>query len=246
VGAPVIPAAQPGGRPRTTDRREGVTATVYRLRSGCQWRMLPHDLPPPPDGLPLLSRLAPCRGVGAQARHPAWGSPRGVGPHAGAQGREHREADGADHRHRGPRGSDGGTRLRGRTRHMVVEVLGRLLVVIGPATGLPDREGANPGRSARGARVSGLQRLWADGGDAGKRVAWVAPVLQRTLVLVKRPRHTRGLQVRQWRWLGERPFGWRNRARRRRQDCEAWPETTATGSRIAMLQRMVRRLAASA
>jgi putative transposase len=44
--APYIPAAKAGGRPRTTDMREVVNASLYTLRSGCQWRMLPKDFPP--------------------------------------------------------------------------------------------------------------------------------------------------------------------------------------------------------
>ena len=44
--APLIPAAQPGGRPRTTDMREVVNTILYNLRSGCQWRMLPKEFPP--------------------------------------------------------------------------------------------------------------------------------------------------------------------------------------------------------
>lgn len=44
--APLIPAAKPGGRPRTTDVREVMNALLYLLRSGCAWRLLPHDLPP--------------------------------------------------------------------------------------------------------------------------------------------------------------------------------------------------------
>jgi putative transposase len=44
--APLIPAAKPGGRPRTTEMREVVNAILYSLRSGCQWRMLPTDFPP--------------------------------------------------------------------------------------------------------------------------------------------------------------------------------------------------------
>jgi hypothetical protein len=79
-----------------------------------------------------------------------------------------------------------------------------------------------------------------------KPVAWVATVLQRTLVIVKRPRHTRGFQVLQWRWIVERTFGWLNRSRRLSKDFEALPETTETWIRIAMIQLMVRRLAASA
>ena len=46
VLAELIPAAKPGGRPRTTDMREVVNAIFYSLRSGCQWRMLPKDFPP--------------------------------------------------------------------------------------------------------------------------------------------------------------------------------------------------------
>ena len=43
---PLIPPARPGGRPRTTDMRQVVNAILYVLRTGCAWRLLPHDLPP--------------------------------------------------------------------------------------------------------------------------------------------------------------------------------------------------------
>jgi transposase len=42
---PLIPAAKPGGRPQEIARREIVNGILYVLRSGCPWRMLPHDLP---------------------------------------------------------------------------------------------------------------------------------------------------------------------------------------------------------
>ena len=44
--APLIPPARPGGRPRTADMRAVVNAICYLVRTGCQWRYLPHDLPP--------------------------------------------------------------------------------------------------------------------------------------------------------------------------------------------------------
>ena len=44
--APLLPAAKPGGRPRAVDMREVINAILYVLRSGCTWRMVPHDLPP--------------------------------------------------------------------------------------------------------------------------------------------------------------------------------------------------------
>jgi putative transposase len=46
--APYIPAARPGGRPRTVDVREVLNALWYVLRTGCAWRLLPHDFPPWP------------------------------------------------------------------------------------------------------------------------------------------------------------------------------------------------------
>lgn len=44
--APLLPGATPGGRPRTVDLREVIAGILYVLRSGCPWRMVPHDLPP--------------------------------------------------------------------------------------------------------------------------------------------------------------------------------------------------------
>lgn len=43
---PYIPAALPGGRPRTTDMREVLNAIYYVMKTSCQWEMLPHDFPP--------------------------------------------------------------------------------------------------------------------------------------------------------------------------------------------------------
>ena len=43
---PFLPAAKRGGRPRTTDLREVVNAILYLNRAGCQWGLLPNDLPP--------------------------------------------------------------------------------------------------------------------------------------------------------------------------------------------------------
>jgi transposase len=41
-----IPAPKTGGRPAKYDRREITNALLYVDRTGCQWRALPHDLPP--------------------------------------------------------------------------------------------------------------------------------------------------------------------------------------------------------
>jgi putative transposase len=44
--APVLPAARPGGRLRTTNLRAVLNAIFYLLRTGCQWRLLPREFPP--------------------------------------------------------------------------------------------------------------------------------------------------------------------------------------------------------
>src|SRR5215475_3099770 len=43
---PLVPAPKPGGRPAKYPRREIVNAIFYLLRTGCSWRLLPHDFPP--------------------------------------------------------------------------------------------------------------------------------------------------------------------------------------------------------
>jgi|SRR5580704_1659802 transposase len=43
--APVLPAARPGGRPRTTNLRAVLNAIFYLMRTGCQWRLLPREFP---------------------------------------------------------------------------------------------------------------------------------------------------------------------------------------------------------
>ena len=42
----LLPAAKPGGRPRSVDLRQVLNGIFYILRGGCAWRMMPHDFPP--------------------------------------------------------------------------------------------------------------------------------------------------------------------------------------------------------
>jgi transposase len=114
------------------------------------------------------------------------------------------------------------------------------------AAGSQDRAGATQGLTALVARVPGLRRIGAAGGYAGKRGTWVATVRQRTLVLVHRPRHTRGFQGGPGRWSVERTGGWLKRSRRLSQALAALPETTEAWGRIAMMPLMGRRWAARA
>ena len=118
----------------------------------------------------------------------------------------------------------------GRKRHIVVDVLGLLLIVMVHSAGIQDRNGAKHVLTRLISRFPGLKLVWADGGYAGKLVEWVATVLQRTLSIVKRPRKSQGFRVLQWRWIVERTFGWLNRSRRLSKDFEACPKPPKRGS----------------
>jgi transposase len=71
---PLLPAARPGGRPRSVDLRRILNGIFYVLRSGCAWRYVPASMAMV-HGVPLFSPLAPPRRLGADsyraARAPA-------------------------------------------------------------------------------------------------------------------------------------------------------------------------------
>src|SRR5436305_7330004 len=68
---PLIPLPSLEGRLATVERREIVNAILYVLRSGCPWRLLPHEFPAWGDRLLLLPSLATRRRLGADPEDPA-------------------------------------------------------------------------------------------------------------------------------------------------------------------------------
>ena len=121
---PLPAARQTRGHPRTVDLREVTNGILYVLRSGCSWRMLPHDLTPLAHRLPLLPHLASGRKLAAGPRHAARHAAASPGPRDQPQRSHHRQPPVKTTEKRGPRGYDAGKKMKGRKRHIVVDTPG--------------------------------------------------------------------------------------------------------------------------
>ena len=107
--------------------------------------------------------------------------------------------------------------MKGRKRHLLVDTLGLILVVVVTAASVPDRDGAKSVLEVLRHRFTRVRLIWADGAYAGDLAAWLwalRPWRNVRLEMVKRPKGVKGFQVLSWRWIVERTFGWLGRYRR--------------------------------
>ena len=105
---------------------------------------------------------------------------------------------------RASRGFDAGKKVNGRKRHLAVDTLGLLLVVLVTAACVQDRDAARPLLWRLRAGYRGIRRVWADGGYAGKLVAWATGVQHLVIDVVRKHPGQSTFEVLPRRWVVER------------------------------------------
>jgi putative transposase len=242
----LIPPAKPGGRPREHDMRDVLDALFYHNREGCSWRAIPHDFGVPwrtvynyfrawiDDGtwdeLVTALRVRTRRAAG-----------RDPDPRSGyIDSQSVKTAQGGE-----ARGFDGGKKVQGRKRHIVVDSLGLLLAVVVTAADVEDAEAAQdlftelPGRNYPRLRV-----VWADGKYHNYELYDWLSIHRRPyrVAVVSRPPDAEGWVQLPKRWVVERTFAWLGRYRRLSKDYEKRTDTSAAMVQVSVIHHMLRRL----
>jgi transposase len=243
---PMIPPARHGGRKRSVNVREVLNGIFYVLWTGCQWKALPKDLPPKSTVHDYLE-LWNWDGTLERIHHALYVAVREQEGHEASPTAAIIDSQTAKGAQKGgasldPAGYDAGKKIKGRKRHILVDTLGLLLSVVVHPADVQDRDGACHLLRRTRRMFPFIERIFADGGYAGPKMALAA---RRTgtwrLQIVKRS-DVAGFEVLPKRWIVERTFGWFGRYRRLSKDYEALTDSSESMIYLAMIHLMVRRL----
>ena len=127
----------------------------------------------------------------------------------------------------GPRGYDAGKKINGRKRHALVDTEGRGLVLEPHPASIQDRDSGGPLMRASRPIFPFIQRVFADSGYAGEKVAKATLI---AVEIVRKNPDQIGFAVNPRRWVVERFFAWIGRNRRLAKDFEATLDSAAPSS----------------
>lgn len=240
------PRTQHGGAPRRIDLRAVLDTLLYQNRTGCQWDMLPHDLLPKST---VYDYFAQWRDDGTWAKIVGRLRIR-VRVHEGreptpsaacidSQTVKTTEVGGPE------RGYDGGKKIKGRKRQVLVDTIGLLLVVLITSAALDD--GAAAVKLLAQISADDFPRLTVSFGDSKYHNPDLEAWLQEhrpgwRIEVKKRPEGTSGFIPLPKRWVVERTNAWHGRARRNSKDYERTPASSAAQIQLNHLHLMLQRL----
>lgn len=229
-------------RKRKYPLNEILNAIFYLLKTGCQWRMLPKDYP---KWELVYYYYQKWRDEGtfeeiheSLRTYTRQKKGKNESPSLAiidSQSSKTTRSGGVD------RGIDGGKNVKGRKRHIIVDSMGLLLVVMVHAANHHDSKAAFKVIKQLKYRFPRLVKIIADGGYRGQLIDNVKSSLGWILEIVMRPEH-RKFEVLPKRWIVERTFSWFESYRRLSKDFEYHTNTQETMIQLAMIKIMLNRI----